>query len=56
VILGFVLFARSKKKAVTAFSAFDEAKPWFVSQGIDPKSAMFSSYQDAQLSRVAGRQ
>jgi hypothetical protein len=53
-VLAFVLFARSKKNTVAAFSALDEAASWFASQGIDPKSVMFSSYQEAQLARVAG--
>lgn len=53
-ILCLVLFARSKTRAVAAFTSLDEAEPWLKSQGIDAKSAMFSSYQDPQLARVSG--
>lgn len=55
-LLAIVLFVRLRngKRAKRAFSAFDEAQTWFASQGIDPKLAMFSSYQDDKLARYSG--
>lgn len=45
---------RSQAKATTSFAALDEAESWFKAQGIDPQSAMFSSYNEQGLARVSG--
>jgi hypothetical protein len=48
-IIWFFMSQRSKDNAVKAYSTADEANSWFLSEGIDPKSVMFSAYTDPDL-------
>lgn len=57
IIIGIIWFftsQRSKDQAVRAYSTIDEAKPWFQLEGIDPKSVMFSAYNDPDLLVIKG--
>lgn len=42
---------RSKSKAAQSFATSDEANTWYLENGIDPNSVMFSTYSDSTLAR-----
>ena len=56
VVLGLWLFfsMRSEKKAVKAFSVFDEAEPWFLKEGIKPSSVRCSLYDEPGMPKHTG--